>query len=295
MKKLLILLNFIVFFINASAQLAPVGTKWVYEYTEFDLNYSRFEKIEATVLKDTLIDSTTYSLIYCKGNYSNTFYTKENYKIFYYNKGEKLLFFDFDKKVGDSLYIDYTIPNGTSYTLIKKFPIYIKKIEYIKTALNDSLKLFICSYINMNGYVISFNVLEKILTNYAWGNLALKTRPLNYDLIGGPYFEGGIIFKCYSEPNGFNFKVVDDCNKVGLKNIEPTFLEIYPNPVSDFLYIKNVKLPIENISIYNLLGVLIYSKIHNESSIDFQNFPSGVYLIEVKSNNEFYRQKFIKE
>ena len=122
----------------------------------------------------------------------------------------------------------------------------------------------------------------------------MRNEPFDCDLIGSPPFEGGTSFKCYSEPNGYNFKLVDDCNKVGLKNIEPTFFEIYPNPVSDFLYIKNAKQPIENISIYNILGVMIYSKSYYESSIDFQNFPPGVYFIEVKSNNEFYRQKLLR-
>ncbi len=134
-------------------------------------------------------------------------------------------------------------------------------------------------------------IAEKILTHLN----GTKNQPFDCDLIGSSPFEGGTNFKCYTEPNGFNFKLVNDCNKVGVKNIGQTFFEIYPNPVTNFLYIKNPKTPIESISIYNLLGVLVYNKSYYESAIDLQNIPSGVYFIEVKSNNEFYRKRIIKE
>jgi hypothetical protein len=299
MKKLLILLNFIVFFINASAQLAPVGTKWVYETMSYDIPRYYYSKFEATIIRDTIIDSTTYSVI--NSYFNNKFYyTKENNKIFYNKNGEKLLFFDFDIKKGDTLLVDYSVENY----LIKKHPIYIKNIFYIKDTINnDSLKAVICiaNRIHPSEGIAEILIVEKILTHYHGYNnnygyyQSLRSYPFNSDLLGLQTFESSIGFKCYTEPNGYNFKTVNDCSKVGLKNIEQTFFEIYPNPVSDFLYLKNAKLPIENISIYNILGVMIYSKSYSESAIDLQNFPSGVYFIEVKSNNEFYRQKIIKE
>lgn len=287
------------FFINASAQLAPVGTKWTYLSMVYDMPKTYYSKFEATIIRDTIIDSTTYSVI--NSYFNNKFYyTKENNKIFYNKNGEKLLFFDFDVKKGDTLLVDYSVENY----LIKKHPIYIKNIFYIKDTINnDSLKAVICIANRLASGESNAEILivEKILTHYFDYNNSnefyqrLRSYPFNLDLLGNREFESNVIFKCYIEPNGYNFKLVDDCNKVGLKNIAPTFFEIYPNPVSDFLYIKNAKLTIENISIYNLLGVLIYSKCYSESAIDLQNIPSGVYLIEVKSNNEFYRQKILKE
>ena len=297
MKKLLILLTFFVFGLNAIAQLAPIGTKWTYESMVYDMPKTYYRKMEFKVEGDTIINGTTYSVI---NGFSKAFYTKENSKIFYTINGEKLLFFDFDVKKGDTLLVDFCI--GSS--LVKKHPIYIRNVFYTKdTITNDSLKAIICvaNRSTTGESIAEFLVVEKILTHYYDYNnrngyyQRLMSYPFNYNLLGDQEFESNVIFKCYSEPTGFSFKVVNDCNKVGLKNIEPTFFEIYPNPVSDFLYIKNAKLPIENISIYNLLGVLIYSKSYSESAIDFQNFLSGVYFIEVKSNNESYRQKIVKE
>jgi len=303
MKKLLILLNFIVFFINASAQLAPVGTKWVYLNTSYDIPRYYYSKFVATILRDTIIDKTTYSVINTFYN-NQSYYTKENNKIFYNKNGEKLLFFDFDVNKGDTLLIDYNGRFNSKDTIIRKYPVLINGVFYIKDSINnDSLKVvsFSAKRYGFENNIAKIAVIEKILTHFLqmypspFYNDILNNAPFDNNVLGTPQFESNTIFQCYSEPNGYNFKLVDDCNKVGLKNIEQTFFEIYPNPVSDFLYIKNAKLPIENISIYNLIGVLIYSKSYSESAIDFQNFLSGVYFIEVKSNNESYRQKIVKE
>ena len=53
--------------------------------------------------------------------------------------------------------------------------------------------------------------------------------------------------------------------------------EIYPNPVDDKLYI-NSRDNIEEIEIYNLLGVKLYSEVisqGNENMIDMSGFESG--------------------
>lgn len=297
MKKLLALFTLLMLGLNAFAQLAPVGTKWTYESMVYDMPKTYYGKMEFKVEGDTIINGTTYSVI---NGFGKAFYTKENNKIFYNKNGEKLLFFDFDVKRGDTLLVDYIIGNNT----IQKHTIYISNVFYIKdTITNDSLKAIICvaNRLNPSEGTAEILIVEKILTHYFDFDYRngfyqrLRSFPFNLDLLGNREFESNVIFKCYTEPNGFNFKLVNDCNKVGVKNIEQTLFEIYPNPVTNYLFIKNTKLPIESISIYNLLGVLVYHKSYNESVIDLQNIPSGVYFIEVKSNNEFYRQKIIKQ
>ena len=62
--------------------------------------------------------------------------------------------------------------------------------------------------------------------------------------------------------------------------------EIYPNPVDDKLYI-NSKDNIEEIEIYNLLGVKLYSEVisqGNENMIDMSDFESGLYLVKIKTD-----------
>jgi cytoskeletal protein RodZ len=53
---------------------------------------------------------------------------------------------------------------------------------------------------------------------------------------------------------------------------------------------------IEEISIYNVSGVLIHKEIDfNNKSIDVSEIVSGVYFIKIKTENETFVQKFIKE
>ena len=82
----------------------------------------------------------------------------------------------------------------------------------------------------------------------------------------------------------------------GIEEITSSY-QLYPNPAKDKLYITtNDYEYVEEISIYNLSGVLIYKEIDfNNKSVDVSNMVSGVYFIKIKTENEAFIQKFIKE
>ena len=69
-----------------------------------------------------------------------------------------------------------------------------------------------------------------------------------------------------------------------------------PNPVKDILNIKANE-TIKNISVYNLLGQLLFmqSENNNESNIDLSNLPSSNYFIKVESNDKKQVFKIIKQ
>ena len=69
------------------------------------------------------------------------------------------------------------------------------------------------------------------------------------------------------------------------------FIHVYPNPVSEFIYIKS-NFPINNIEIYNILG----SKVLETTSlkIDASNFQSGMYLIKINSEKGQETKRVIK-
>lgn len=70
--------------------------------------------------------------------------------------------------------------------------------------------------------------------------------------------------------------------------------QIYPNPVIDFLYLKA---PINSqVNIYDLLGNEIYNSIINNNiyKIDFQNYPSGIYIVQLKDKNINKTIKIVK-
>jgi len=111
-----------------------------------------------------------------------------------------------------------------------------------------------------------------------------------------------------------NFMPFDSCNTApvpdtsfcdgiinGINNAVvtiPSLLKIYPNPASDHLTLKFAQNTSKaEIKIYNLLGELKSTSIKSssESSIDISDLSNGVYIIEVTTEKNIMRQKFIKQ
>lgn len=81
------------------------------------------------------------------------------------------------------------------------------------------------------------------------------------------------------------------------QSYEKELFKLYPNPTSNLLTIQT-QLNEFNYVIYSVESRIIKSGKSNleQTTIDVSNLPSGLYIIEVKSNNEEIRkQKFIKK
>jgi len=77
-------------------------------------------------------------------------------------------------------------------------------------------------------------------------------------------------------------------------------LSIYPNPVEDRLVIDAGHLAIKTISIYNLpgekvLAVSLPTVNYQLPTLDCRQLLKGIYWLEVKSGDKFYRTKFVKQ
>lgn len=84
-----------------------------------------------------------------------------------------------------------------------------------------------------------------------------------------------------------------------LKNVAVTdadnSVSIYPNPVTDILYI-NSRQGIQSIDIYNAAGSLVKrADYSNNSGINVQSLPSGVYVLVLKSEDGQSSFKFSKK
>ena len=98
--------------------------------------------------------------------------------------------------------------------------------------------------------------------------------------------------------DGFYFddlKVKILSNNLDLIDIELDDINVYPNPVSDKLYI-NTNLNYYNISIYNMLGKQIYRTTDNNSNttINLSLFPHGVFLLKLNNGKKIKTFKIIK-
>lgn len=79
--------------------------------------------------------------------------------------------------------------------------------------------------------------------------------------------------------------------------LQTNLVQIFPNPATNHFYIQSVK-SIQEVSIYNILGQLLYQKSNINSdklNIDFANYSKGLYLIKTKSNDEYFSTKIVKE
>ena len=82
-------------------------------------------------------------------------------------------------------------------------------------------------------------------------------------------------------------------------NTTPAFsFNIFPNPASDHL---TIEIPINvsktKIEIYNLLGELEYSSIETKqkTDLDVSGLTRGLHIIQIATDDNIMRQKFIKQ
>lgn len=82
-------------------------------------------------------------------------------------------------------------------------------------------------------------------------------------------------------------------NPIGIFEESLTQTAVYPNPVSDVLYLDNAE-NLVSISVYSIAGQLVYQSSENANSIDVSGFQSGMYTLRATGNNEVqYFAKFI--
>lgn len=72
------------------------------------------------------------------------------------------------------------------------------------------------------------------------------------------------------------------------------YLECYPNPTKNVININTNLDNIERVSIYNYLGTKIFDKSY-QKTIDVANLTSGIYFLNVITNNKKYTKKIVIE
>ncbi|MHC0439760.1 pectate lyase family protein [Flavobacterium sp. 3-210] len=76
---------------------------------------------------------------------------------------------------------------------------------------------------------------------------------------------------------------------------ETSKVVLYPNPVSDMLYISKSTQTIEQVFIYNMSGTLVKSAGKNAESIDLSTLISGTYLVKVNTSDGSFNQTILKK
>ncbi len=135
--------------------------------------------------------------------------------------------------------------------------------------------------VSNNGYVLSYTLNgQNYSVDYNWTSAGLYT----FNFIN----PSGNTTQTY---NGF----VPCFLTTGIQemNNENAF-EIYPNPAREFfkIQLKNEQNVCE-IAIYSIAGKVMYKSQNYQSKISTENFPKGVYIVEVKTKQEINRKKIL--
>ena len=94
------------------------------------------------------------------------------------------------------------------------------------------------------------------------------------------------------------FDEIHDCTGVGI-NISEDFkanFTVYPNPVNDIVSIKNKSSEVYQVQLLDLRGKLINSfELIDKIEFDISSEASGLYLIQLSNDNNYFTTKIIKK
>jgi len=87
-----------------------------------------------------------------------------------------------------------------------------------------------------------------------------------------------------------------ECDAIlSISNFNEKSMEVYPNPVSNILFIENTgNLNIQRIEVYNILGGLIMNLSNGFDQVNFEEFSPGLYFVNIQTENGLIKKKIIK-
>ena len=81
---------------------------------------------------------------------------------------------------------------------------------------------------------------------------------------------------------------------VGIEEFPSAKIKFYPNPVKNTLFLSERNPDVEQVSIFDFSGKLIYQSPYKNEGIDIQALPEGIYLLELLHEGKTIKQKFLK-
>ena len=83
---------------------------------------------------------------------------------------------------------------------------------------------------------------------------------------------------------------------VGIKEAKDSGIQIFPNPVNNFLMFLNLPMNVKTeVQLFNTTGGLVLKKILSENSLNLEQLPSGVYTLLLLSSDNSQRHIFVKQ
>ncbi|MBK9191639.1 MAG: T9SS type A sorting domain-containing protein [Crocinitomicaceae bacterium] len=307
MKKHLLVFYTLFSVTGFSQEWAPIGATWHYNYNVstgwFGIpgsGYSVFESIA-----DTVIDGISCRKIqksksyepYSRPNQEYTYYSNDSVFFYDFDSSEFRLLYDFDSSPGEFWYYWF---QGNSFT---------GDIDTIKTVV-DSTDIITINAIPLKRLYVHLEpigfeddwMFDDITGNYPTqiveyiGDLS---NMISTFIIDGPVADyscpSGL--RCYDDTfiGHYETGIVDSCNYVNLlvtNEFVQSSVIIYPNPVSDQIYIKG---NLQEYVIFSMEGHQVLRGEIDQHTIEISDLHAGLYIITVYGPEEKMTFRFCKE
>lgn len=306
---LFILISFFTLNMIYSQEWAPIGAKWFYS-TPGTAGGGGLLIIESH--KDTIIEAKNckklkFSDIKQQAIGVNEYIwdTLVTYEFFYYNS-DSIEHFDRSNDYFYKLY-DFTIEDGDTILVRDdqfpgEFP--YSNFEYIVDSsaiheINDTeLKFFYVQATESADWIFApllqsiYPVIEKIGSVVSFLGISLDKFSQDW---GNQYF-----LRCYIDENinyrnelfPVNFGCDYLINQIDVRLSEE--LDIYPNPVRDYLRIFNTIDDNYSVRLFNMDGLMLLQKQRiRDELLDLKMLSAGIYLLQISNKNNVVRNKLI--
>jgi hypothetical protein len=164
------------------------------------------------------------------------------------------------------------------------------------------------------GGTVTYDTPNSSITTSDHGYLVGKCEPI-YPAYTAMYYEFLANYLINNDPKTFEYEIIfnpdgsktliltDTDNDRAVYNSELLRIDqlskvnfkVYPNPVSNTLYISSESLQIERLTIFSVSGQVVFSEENDTNSVDVSGLSEGVYFVEISSEKEKSIQKFIKQ
>jgi hypothetical protein len=83
---------------------------------------------------------------------------------------------------------------------------------------------------------------------------------------------------------------------VSVDEIEPISVDVYPNPSSDFIFIKSNDGNIDQVTLINMEGKILFVREleTSETQIDLSNYNTGRYILQIEGNGTTVHKNLVK-
>ncbi len=259
---------------------------WHYEQTQYmpgsDYGYHRI-----SILGDTVISGDTAKIFWHEylspvdTSYYFYYMRTENQKVYMYSSEleDFKLLYDFGAETGDTLEIwaDYDGLGVDSFKL---------HIDSTSTILLNGISLK-TQYVSQIDYWGVYYMAGKIIEGIGWEGYMF---PQNG--VMDPPFGGDI--RCFEDNRiGLYQFTALACDFVGVESPSELVFQLYPNPVTSTLTITPAEISqIPNVTIYSSTGQYLAN--YQSNTIDFHDYPTGIYFVRITHLNSSTLQKVVK-